>query len=219
MPPLEQALVIMAKEPQAGKTKTRLCPPLTADQAARLYSCFLQDIIDMVRQIARTNPEITPLIAYAPETAAGYFQRVAPDFGRILQLGERLNERLQSIFDAAFEQGCRRVAAINSDSPTLPGTFLLEAFERLETADVVLGPCEDGGYYLIGLKRPHPEIILPVQMSTDRVLEETLALIERQGLAVELLPPWYDVDTAEDLARLEKELDGRRSKTAAWFGK
>jgi hypothetical protein len=219
MGPVKQALVIMAKEPQAGSTKTRLCPPLTAEQAADLYSCFLQDIIDMVRLAARNSPEITPLIAYAPEMAAGYFERLAADFGRLPQVGGRLNERLQSVFDSCFGQGYERAAAINSDSPTLPVDYLIEAFERLETADVVLGPCKDGGYYLIGLKRPVPEIILPVQMSTERVLADTLALIETQDLTVSLLPEWYDVDTVEELAWLERELDGTESRTAAWFGR
>jgi glycosyltransferase A (GT-A) superfamily protein (DUF2064 family) len=88
----------------------------------------------------------------------------------------------------------------------------------LEKADIVLGPCEDGGYYPIGLKRPIPEIILPVQMSTAYVLTDTLALIKEQGLSVELLPTWYDVDTAEELDRLQQELIGKESRTAAWFG-
>jgi hypothetical protein len=214
---VKRALVIMGKEPQAGRTKTRLCPPLTAEQAAELYRCFLDDIISMVRKVVRKQPELEPHIAYYPETAANYFKQLAPDFGLVPQSGERLNERLQTVFDTCFGQGYRQVAAINSDSPTLPGTHLVEAFERLETADVVLGPCEDGGYYLIGLKRPLPEIILPVQMSTERVLADTLALIEAQGLAVELLPVWYDVDTVEDLARLKRELHGRNGRTAAWF--
>lgn len=207
----------MAKEPLPGRTKTRLCPPLTADEAADLYTCFLADVTDTVREVAEKQPEIAPWIAYHPLGSAGYFEQLAPDFRLVPQLGERLNERLLTVFETCFEQGCSMVAAINSDSPTLPGEYLIEAFDRLETADVVLGPCEDGGYYLIGLKRPCPEIILPVQMSTERVLADTLDLIEAQGLAVEQLPVWYDVDTVEELTRLKKELDGRNSRTAAWF--
>jgi rSAM/selenodomain-associated transferase 1 len=216
--PENQALVIMAKEPMAGRTKTRLCPPLTAEEAADLYRCFLEDIIVTVRQVFQGNSQIEPCFGYAPVEAAGYFRQLAPDFGRIAQEGERLNERLQSVFETCFKRGNQKVAAMNSDSPTLPGSYLAEAFERLETADVVLGPCEDGGYYLIGMKRPIPEIILPVQMSTERVLAETLALIDSEGLTVDLLPEWYDVDTAEELERLKRELDGVESRTAAWFG-
>lgn len=214
----KQALVIMAKEPVPGRTKTRLCPPLTAERAAELYACFLQDITTTVRQVFQSFPNIHPYFGFSPADAESYFHLLAPDFGRITQVGERLNERLQSVFDFSFEQGYRMVAAINSDSPTLPGVYLTQAFEHLETADVVLGPCEDGGYYLIGLKRPIPEIILPVQMSTDHVLTDTLALIIEKGLSSKLLPTWYDVDTAAELARLQQEMVGKESRTAAWFG-
>jgi rSAM/selenodomain-associated transferase 1 len=213
----KQALAIMAKEPISGQTKTRLCPPLTAEQAADLYRCFLEDIICTVGNAVGGRSDIRPYIAYSPVEAVNYFRQFAPDFDLIPQVGARLNERLQSVFSAAFELGYQQVAAMNSDSPTLPGAYLIEAFERLESTDVVLGPCEDGGYYLIGLKRPIPEIILPVQMSTDRVLADTLALITGHGLTVELLPTWYDVDTIVELSRLEKEIAGLDSRTADWF--
>jgi rSAM/selenodomain-associated transferase 1 len=213
----KQALAIMAKEPISGQTKTRLCPPLTAEQAADLYRCFLEDIICTVGNAVGGRPDIRPYIAYSPIEAVNYFRNIAPDFDLIPQVGARLNERLQSVFSAAFELGYQQVAAMNSDSPTLPGAYLIEAFERLESTDVVLGPCEDGGYYLIGLNRPIPEIILPVQMSTDRVLADTLALITGHGLTVELLPTWYDVDTIVELSRLEKEIAGLDSRTADWF--
>ncbi len=214
---LKQALVIMAKEPIAGRTKTRLSPPLTAEQAADLYRCFLQDIICTVEQATTNQPQLTPHIAFSPPQAAQYFQQLAPDFELISQVGERLNERLHSVFTAAFDHGYQQVAAINSDSPTLPGAYLVKAYELLETADVVLGPCEDGGYYLIGLKRPTPEIILPVQMSTNTVLTDTLDLIKANGLTVDLLPTWYDVDTVAELARLEQEVAGLDSFTGCWF--
>lgn len=213
----QQAMVIMAKQPHPGRTKTRLCPPLTAEQAAELYQCFLHDIIGTVRDATQNQPDIAPYIAFAPLSAADYFQQLAPAFGLLPQVGERLNERLQSVFDFCFEQGFQQVAAINSDSPTLPEAYLIEGFERLKTADVVLGPCEDGGYYLIGMKRPIPEIILPVKMSTEKVLHTTLGLIEANGLTVELLPTWYDVDRIEDLERLKGEMDGSNSQTAAWL--
>jgi len=217
--PEKQALVIMAKEPRAGQTKTRLCPPLTAEEAAELYDCFLQDITVTVRQVSQNHSNIQPYFGFASLEAAKYFQQLAPDFGRIPQTGKRLNERLISVFDDCFLRRFQKVAAINSDSPTLPGAYLVEGFSRLDSADVVLGPCADGGYYFIGMKRPIPEIILPVKMSTERVLADTLALCEGLGLAVVLLPEWYDVDTMDELARLERELKGGESRTAAWFGR
>jgi glycosyltransferase A (GT-A) superfamily protein (DUF2064 family) len=96
---------------------------------------------------------------------------------------------------------------MDSDSPTLPVAYVSEAFSRLqEGADVVLGPCDDGGYYLIGLKQPQPRLLREVQMSTPTVLRDTLAIAEELGLRVVLLPTWYDVDTAAELQRLRQEL-------------
>jgi rSAM/selenodomain-associated transferase 1 len=206
---MRRALVVMAREPVAGQTKTRLTPPLTAEEAAELYRFFLEKVLETVRRVNQTHREILPHVAYAPATARDYFQRLAPDFVLVEQVGERLNERLNCVFEWCFAQGYDQAAAMNSDSPTLPGEYLMLAFERLETADVVLGPCEDGGYYLLGLKRPCPEIILPVQMSTSRVLRDTLALVQQQGLTVSLLPEWYDVDTVKDLGRLQTDLNSR----------
>jgi glycosyltransferase A (GT-A) superfamily protein (DUF2064 family) len=98
------------------------------------------------------------------------------------------------------------VVIMDSDSPTLPPAQVAGAFAALDGADVVLGPCEDGGYYLIGLKRPQPRLLREVPMSTPHVLRDTLALAEQAGLRVALLAPWYDVDTAQELDRLRADL-------------
>ena len=102
--------------------------------------------------------------------------------------------------------GYRLVAAVNSDGPTLPLAYLCAAFEEGREADVVLGPSDDGGYYLIGLKRPAPRLLREVRMSTPHVTTDTLALAAEEGLKVALLPTWYDVDDAGSLARLSAEL-------------
>jgi len=104
--------------------------------------------------------------------------------------------------------GSQRAVVMDSDSPTLPASFINQAFEQLANADVVLGPTQDGGYYLIGLKQPQPRLLREVQMSTPQVLSDTLALAEATGLAVSLLPAWYDVDTIDDLHHLDRELTG-----------
>ncbi len=104
---------------------------------------------------------------------------------------------------------------MDSDSPTLPAAYVAEAFARLDGPDdVVLGPCDDGGYYLIGLKRPQPRLLREVQMSTPFVVRDTLALAEEMGLRVALLPTWYDVDTIAELARLRTELAESAKQTA-----
>ncbi len=123
------------------------------------------------------------------------------------QRGPDLGARLDNGLTHYLGLGYRQVAAINSDGPTLPLAYLTTAFERLrEEADVVLGPSDDGGYYLIGLKRPAPRLLREVRMSTPHVTNDTLALAAEERLKVALLPTWYDVDDAQSLARLKAEL-------------
>jgi hypothetical protein len=201
------ALLVIAKRPAPGQTKTRLTPPLSPEQAAQLYECFLRDTL----AIARAVPDVTRLINYAPFDAAGYFAALAADFGRIPQRGANLGERLDHALTHCLADGFRRAVIMDSDSPTLPAAYLAQAFEALETADVALGPCEDGGYYLIGLTQPQPRLLRAVQMSTPYVLQDTLALARAARLRVALLPRWYDVDTAAELKRLRADLRPGRS--------
>jgi len=197
------ALLVIAKRPTPGQTKTRLTPPLTAEQAAALYECFLVDTLDLVRRV----PETDPLIAYLPAEARAYFAALAPDFGLVLQEGAGLGERLDNALTGCLNRGYQRVAIMNSDGPTLPAAYLARAFEALrDGADIALGPSADGGYYLIGVKQPAPRLLREVRMSTPTVLADTLALAAEERLQVELLPAWYDVDEAADLARLTREL-------------
>jgi uncharacterized protein len=200
---MQNALLVVAKRPRAGQTKTRLSPPLTPVDAAALYECFLKDTLDRIRQV----PAVQPVIAYLPAEAEPYFRQLAPDFDLLLQEGPDLGTRLDNALTHYLHRSYQRVAIMNSDGPTLPVACLTEAFTRLAGgADVVLGPCDDGGYYLIGLKRPAPRLLREVQMSTPYVTQDTLALARDEGLKVELLPMWYDVDDAESLARLGDEL-------------
>ena len=196
-------LLVIAKQPKPGQTKTRLTPPLTAEQAAALYECFLVDTLDLVRRV----PAMDPLIAYLPSEARAYFAALAPDFGLVLQEGAGLGERLDNALTGCLKRGYERAVIMNSDGPTLPASHLARAFEALrDGADIALGPSADGGYYLIGVKQPAPRLLREVRMSTPTVLADTLALAAEERLQVELLPAWYDVDEAADLARLTREL-------------
>lgn len=193
----------MAKQPAPGKTKTRLSPPLSLEGAAGLYRCFLLDKLAQMRCVESADLAV----AYWPATAHDYFAELAPDFRLIPQTGANLAERLRNVFDLAFDRGYAMVMAIDGDTPTLPAGHLRQGFQRLDdpAVDVVLGPCEDGGYYAIGMKRPHPTLF-DVTMSTPRVVEDTLSRAGAAGLRVALLPSWYDVDTPADLERLAAEL-------------
>ena len=209
----QRARLVMAKRPFPGHTKTRLCPPFSPEQAAALYEAFLRDALD----IARAVPNVTPFIAYSPPEEEAYFRELAPDFDLIPQIGANLGERLDFVLSRTLAAGFEQVAAINSDSPTLPPAYLAQAFAQLDNQaiDVVFGPCEDGGYYLIGWKQPHPRLVREVQMSTSDVLRDTLDIARQEKLQIALLPTWYDVDTIADLERVHAEID----QTGAEFGR
>jgi len=195
----------MAKAPLPGQVKTRLCPPLSPDEAAGLYRCFLLDKIQQVRALEHAQP----VIAYAPEDAGEIFAAMAPDLELLPQRGPDLGVRLTGILEQLLQSGHDGAVAIDSDTPTLPVRLLQQAVDRLaddEDVDVMLGPTEDGGYYLIGLKAPQPVLFTDMPWSTADVLPETLRRAERRSLRLAQLRPWYDVDTPDDLNRLRSEL-------------
>ncbi|HMO59163.1 MAG TPA: TIGR04282 family arsenosugar biosynthesis glycosyltransferase [Roseiflexaceae bacterium] len=200
---MNSTLFVVAKQPIAGRAKTRLCPPLDGETAAALYACFLGDILTTMRSVAH----VRRCIAYLPDDADSYFAALAPDMDRVAQRGAALGARLDNLLTDALSAGAPAAVVMSSDSPTLPAASIAEAFIQLQRgADVVLGPCDDGGYYLIGLRAPQPRLLHEVPMSTPTVLADTLALAAEMRLRVALLSPWYDVDTANDLARLQAEL-------------
>lgn len=212
------ALLVVAKKPAPGQTKTRLCPPLTSFQAADLYECFLRDTLDAMRKVRG----VQRVIGYLPEDAKDYFQLLAPDMALTCQHGKSLGERLDALLTEALSGGSQKAVVMDSDSPTLPVDYLSRAFELLTESDVVLGPTTDGGYYLIGVKQPQPRLLRQVQMSTSHVLSDTLAIAETCGLSVSLLPTWYDVDTISDLHKLEDEIarmraNGHAAATSRWL--
>lgn len=207
------AVAIMAKAPSPGTVKTRLCPPLTALEAAELSRCFLVDKIAQLRSLS----DASPAIAFTPESARDLFQALAPEFELLPQRGADLGARLHGSLDALLRGGHRAALAIDSDTPTLPTEFLQEAI-RLALApgvDVVLGPTEDGGYYLIGGRAVHRELFDDMPWSTSAVLRLTLERAVASGLRLACLPLWFDVDTPRDLARLRTMLRARRTDGAA----
>ena len=195
-------LLVVAKQPQPGQTKTRLCPPLSHVQAADLYECFLRDTLDLMRSVRGVHYRI----GFLPESAQSYFHQLAPDMELTCQCGNSLGERLDHMLTEALTRGSQRAVVMDSDSPTLPYRYISQAFDQLTHSDVVLGPTRDGGYYLIGMKQSQSHLLRQVQMSTPRVLADTLALAESTGLTVSFLPTWYDVDTIVDLYQLDEEI-------------
>ena len=201
-----RALMVVAKQPSPGQTKTRLCPPLSGEQASALYECFLLDTLDIIRA-ARQQISFDPILVYLPLGSQTYFRTLVPDFGLLLQNGVDLSERLNHATSHCLKSlGYQQVLIMDSDSPTLPPSSLVEAFTALDRADVSLGSCDDGGYYLIGIKKPAPSLFLKVTMSTNHVTADTIAQAKEAGLQVTMLPPSYDIDYVADLKRLAQEL-------------
>jgi len=200
---MDNALIVVAKKPVPGRTKTRLCPPLTPQAAADFYRCLLLDTLALVNRLKIADSSV----AFTPDGACPYFRSLAPSGFRLVpQRGVDLGERLANALDHHFRLGYQRVVIMNSDGPTLPLGCLEEAFAGLDRADVTLGPGHDGGYYLIGMERLHPDLFEGIAWSTEQVIPQTLAICRRLGLSVHQLPEWYDVDVGEDLARLRHDL-------------
>ena len=200
---MRQTVIIFAREPVAGRTKTRLCPPLDGTTAAALYGGFLRDALHLARQISG----VRVAIAYTPESDGAFFARLAPDIEAQPQRGADLGQRLDNALGEWLENGAAQVVVIGSDSPNLPAAYVQTAFACLDDgADVVLGPSDDGGYYLIGLRARQPRLLCEVPMSTPTVLIDTLSIAKELSLHVALLPIWYDVDTATELRRLVNDL-------------
>lgn len=206
------AVAIMAKAPRAGEVKTRLCPPFSTTEAAELYRCFLLDKIGQVRMLTKASPAI----AYTPEEGRIFFEEFAPGFVLLPQRGPDLGSRLANTFAQLFAQGYGAAMAIDSDTPTLPPLYLQQAIDLIATpgVDLVLGPSEDGGYYLIGLRKLYRDLFEDMAWSTAEVMPETIRRAETQGLRVACLPTWFDIDTADDLERLQASLQSPQGDAA-----
>jgi rSAM/selenodomain-associated transferase 1 len=196
------ALVMVAKAPQEGLVKTRLYPYLTLAEAAQLYECLLWDIAAKLN----AHPGSDFWIACAPEGEA-YFHRYHPQARLLTQRGSDLGERLEHIFLDLFLLGYQKIVVADSDSPLVPLSSIARAYADLSdgNSDVVLGPCADGGYYMIGLKRREREIFRDIPWSTERVLHSTIEKANDLGLKIALLCPTYDIDEADDLRKLWRD--------------
>jgi rSAM/selenodomain-associated transferase 1 len=201
---VRRALVVVGKAPRAGQVKTRLTPPLSPRRAARLYRAFLLDSVSLARAV----PGCDVFVLYAPRPgAARALREVLPGDCRLLpQEGQGLGAALAFAFRHLLADGYCRVVLIGSDNPTLPPEQVRAAFSALGGADVVLGPTDDGGYYLIGMDRPHLGLFERITWSTERVADETRARADELGLRLREIATWYDVDTAAELERLAAEM-------------
>jgi len=212
---LKCGIVIMAKAPIPGQVKTRMTPWLDPMVVSSLYHNFLLDKIEQVKNI-----DAQAFIAYTPETGLAFFRSIIPPgFDLINQVGAGLGERLVNISKNLFGQDFEKVLILDSDSPNLPVEYIQKGLEQLDKNDVVLGPCEDGGYYLIGLRECQPLLFKDIPWSTSRVTEFTVKKAQSRGLSVFLLEKWYDVDTINDLLHLKRDLDSYPIDKKSFFCK
>ncbi len=206
------ALAVMAKAPRPGKVKTRLSPPLTLAQTAALNICFLMDTTENIAAVCAQRPgSAAGLISYTPVGDEGLFDGILPaSFELIAQRGDAFGERLLAAAEDILSCGFESVCLIDSDSPTVPAEAFQQAIAELARPGdrIVLGPSDDGGYYLIGLKQAHPEPFERITWSTGVVFEETCERVREAGIELVLLPTWYDVDDAATLEVLLGELLG-----------
>ncbi len=201
------AIAVIAKASSPGNSKSRLAPPLTFEQAADLNTAFLRDSAGNV-SCAAAQANIAGYLAFGPPSAVRFFEQlVSGGIGLIEawlpEFGDSLFETAETLLDLGYGAGC----LLNSDSPTLPTAVLTEAAQVLQRPGerIVIGPSLDGGYYLLGMKRPYQRLFEDIEWSTPRVLRQTLERAEELQLETVTLPIWYDVDDAQALRLLARE--------------
>jgi hypothetical protein len=193
------AVVLFAKAPLPGRVKTRLTPPLSAGQAAEFHRACAHDTWRKIESLAPAGSY------FFSDTVWDDYSGLAAPGQRGVQRGADLGARMLNCFQDLHERGHSGVLIVGSDSPTLPREYLEQGLRALEDVDAVLGPTEDGGYYAIGCRRTHPQLLHGVEWSSPETLRQTEANLRALGLRFQKLPLWYDVDTAEDLKRLANE--------------
>ncbi|PIR00746.1 MAG: hypothetical protein COV66_04780 [Nitrospinae bacterium CG11_big_fil_rev_8_21_14_0_20_45_15] len=210
--PKRRAIILFAKDPVCGRVKTRLASLLDEETTLKLYLHFLTAGLSLLESVQGADR----FIAVAPPLTSEYFQsnpRLAA-FAIFTQEGDDLGQRMRQAFAQCFEDGYERVVIVGADSPSLPVEYVQRALDSDQA--LTLGPAVDGGYYLIGMGPQRVEIFENVHWGTGSVLSDTGANARREGVEVELLPVWYDVDRPEDLRFLKTHMElSRDSKESA----
>ena len=211
-----RTLVVMAKAPRPGMVKTRLAQSLPVQAVTELYCCLLDDTMALAHSLGTIE-----VVIMCPVSDVEELNRLARGVANVVaQKGEGLAAGLTSVFAHFAALGRQRVIAFYSDSPHLPASVLSSAFDALDDHDVVVGPTNDGGYYLVGAQAVHPTLFYGHGMGTKNALETLLARARELNLAVAFTDPFYDIDEERDLTRLAAELriaPRRAPRTAVWL--
>ncbi len=199
-PQNDTCLLLFVKYPKKGLVKLRLCKDLEEKMVLELYRCFVKDTLEMIK---KTN--IPYFICFHPPEEKQKFQDwLGPTLQFLPQQGRDLGERMKNSFTTIFAKGYQKAILLGSDSPDLPHEHITLALTLLQTKDIVLGPTQDGGYYLIGFRRNSftPRIFDDIPWSTPEVFQETLLKIQQEKRSAGILPIWNDIDTISDLKTL-----------------
>ena len=227
---MNRILIVFAKKPEPEKVKTRLVPPLTFEQAKELYTCFLKDAMVQYSRIAAiAGMEIVLMIT--PESAVNYFhdfineipelQRSNNNITVTAQSGADLGEKIFNAFSRVIGNNTKQAIVIGTDHPTLPDEFIIEGFEELEKdkVDCVIGPAEDGGFYLLGLKTVQRDDFKDIAWSTKSVFEQTCKNFLASNKTAHILPQWYDVDDEVSLNKMTDEILRSNKKESPLYSK
>jgi uncharacterized protein len=198
----DNAVILFARDPVLGKVKTRLSSSLEDEAILRLYTCFVEDSLEKIRQVGNADY----FVGISPSNLSGFFNGIEGSDTRLfIQKGKGLGDKMRQAFIDRFAEGYKKVVIIGSDSPSLPVSYINQALES--DKDLILGPSTDGGYYLIAMTGKVSEVFDGIAWGTEQVLDETLNRVKKAVVSLELLPVWYDVDFPEDLKFLKTHLE------------
>ena len=196
----DRSLLFFIKNPERGKVKTRLASALGEEHAVKLYKRFMLEMLSTLNR----GTFLFYLCFYPGDSLENLKKWLGEEYLYMAQYGRDLGERMENCFMEAFAMNFKRVVLIGSDIPDLPLEVIEEAFTSLKEKHVVIGPSLDGGYYLIGFndKKFSPQVFKEIPWSKERVFEETMKILNKEGLTVHTLKPLRDIDTIEDLRNL-----------------
>jgi rSAM/selenodomain-associated transferase 1 len=217
---VSNGLLFFVKYPKIGKVKSRLSDDFDDTFVLKLYEKFVEDLLEMLN-----TEKFSVIICYHPTgTIENYKKWLGEDYTYISQEGKDLGERLKNCFQKGFNLGFEKLIVIGSDSPDLPINIITDSFDALDENDTVIGPCQDGGYYLLGFNNKSfiPETFQDIKWSTSTVFEKTMENLYKKASKTFILPQLSDVDTVEDLKNLykrNKETDFKNSNTMIFLEK
>ena len=196
----ENAVILFTRIPVPGKTKTRLMPLLSAKECCHLHRAFLSDIYNTV---GKADLDCSIYVCYHPDGDVNELIALLPGaLSYTPQVGESLGDKMHNAICDVLNNGYKKCLLIGSDVPLLKGSTISEAFNILEDSDIVICPTEDGGYYLIGMKEPCPEVFRLDEFGVSSVLEKTIAAAHGAGKSCTLGTGTFDIDEPEDLKKL-----------------